>query len=63
LICETMSAPCSTFETDWINKFPDLLNERKVYWRPDCGRSAPAQRLQGDQRRGIGCTAVIEGTR
>jgi hypothetical protein len=22
-------------ETAWINKFPDLLNERKVYWRSD----------------------------
>ena len=21
-------------ETEWINKFPNLLNERKVYWRP-----------------------------
>jgi len=22
-------------ETKWINAFPDLLNERKVYWRPN----------------------------
>jgi hypothetical protein len=22
-------------ETEWINKFPNLLNERKVYWRRD----------------------------
>jgi hypothetical protein len=24
-----------TVETKWINAFPNLLNERKVYWRPN----------------------------
>jgi hypothetical protein len=39
LLEQCSNADCERIETEWINRFPDLLNERKRYWRGE--RKAP----------------------